>query len=97
MDCEWPRDRRTTKYTNKLPRFTSYFSAQKSGVQDDRSVTRTQQDLQRGRVGCRGLLSGGLLASLLLHGSADVDEVVGNHAKPDPALHADLTSVATTV
>ena len=38
-----------------------------------------------------------LLGSLLLQGSADVDEVVGNHAKPDPALHADLTSVATTV
>jgi hypothetical protein len=29
-----------------------------------------------------------LLASLLLKGSADVDEVVGNHAKADPALEA---------
>src|SRR5215469_16565316 len=62
----------------------SYFPAQKSGVQDDRSVTRTQQDPQRGRVGCRGLLSGGLLASLLLRGSPDVNEVVGDHAEPDP-------------
>ena len=29
--------------------------------------------------------------------SADVDEVVGDHSEPDPALHADLASVAATV
>src|SRR5262245_2114719 len=38
-----------------------------------------------------------LLASFLLQSSADVDEVVGDHAKPGPALHADLASVAATV
>ena len=34
-----------------------------------------------------------ILGSLLLQGSADVDEVVGNHAKPDPALHGWQASI----
>jgi hypothetical protein len=29
--------------------------------------------------------------------STNVDEVVGDHSEPDPALHADLASVAATV
>src|SRR5262245_5852425 len=43
------------------------------------------------------LVARALLVSFLLQNSADVDEVVGDHAKPDPALHADLASVAATV
>ena len=38
-----------------------------------------------------------VMASFVLQKSADVDELVGDHAKPDPALHADLAFVAATV
>src|SRR5262245_58913788 len=38
-----------------------------------------------------------LLASLLLQSSAHVNEVVGDHTEPNPALHADLASVLAMV
>ena len=37
------------------------------------------------------------MASLLLQSSTNVDEVIGDHAEPNPALHADLASVTATV
>src|SRR5262249_19879088 len=42
-------------------------------------------------------LSRELRASVRLLSSADVDEIVGDHSEPDPALHAELASVAATV
>src|SRR4030081_469487 len=30
---------------------------------------------------------------LLLHGTADVDDVVGDHAEPDPTLHSGLSAM----
>jgi len=34
---------------------------------------------------------------LALQSPTDVDDVVGDHAEPDPALYADLASVTATV
>ena len=34
---------------------------------------------------------------MLLHCAADVGEIVGDHAEPDPALHSVLALVAATV
>ncbi len=36
----------------------------------------------------------GLLSRLLFHGATDVDEVVGDDAEADPAVHADIALVA---
>ena len=38
----------------------------------------------------------GLTGHLLFHGTADVDDVVGDDAKPDPSVHSDESLVAAT-
>src|SRR5437764_370405 len=37
------------------------------------------------------------LWGLLLHRAADVEEIVGDHAEPDPALHSGFSLVAAAV
>src|SRR5437868_11671593 len=37
------------------------------------------------------------LWGLLLHRAADVEEIVGDHAEPDPALHSGIALVAAAV
>src|SRR6266508_1994203 len=44
-----------------------------------------------------GWVGEALRGGLLLHGLADVDEVIGDHAEPDPALHAGFALVPATV
>src|SRR5262245_13576563 len=39
----------------------------------------------------------GLRAGLLGHGAADVEQIVGDHAEANPALHAGLASVSAAV
>ena len=38
-----------------------------------------------------------LLANLLLQGSTDVDEIIGDHGEPNPTLHTGFASVAAAV
>jgi hypothetical protein len=44
-----------------------------------------------------GLGSEGLLPGLLGHDAADVDEIIGDHAEADPALHSGIASVAAAI
>ena len=40
---------------------------------------------------------GGLRGRLLFHGATDVDDIVGDDAKPDPAVHSDVALVSAAV
>ena len=44
-----------------------------------------------------GYGGGRLWSALVIDGAADADEIIGNHSKPDPALHAGLTPISTAV
>src|SRR5438132_1313452 len=46
------------------------------------------------RVHDGGGRRGGLWVALVLDCATNIDEVVGNHPKPDPALHADLAPIS---
>jgi hypothetical protein len=54
-------------------------------------MTGTAKIHPHGRVGWRRVIDS---ESLLLQGSTDVDEVIGDHGEPNPALHSGLASVA---
>src|SRR5207302_9892660 len=49
------------------------------------------------RVRDRGVRAGPLWVALVLDCATNIDEVVGNHSEPDPALHADLAPIAAAV
>ena len=49
------------------------------------------------RVHGRGGAAGGLWVAPVLDRATNIDEVVGNHPKPDPALHADLAPISAAV
>jgi len=42
-------------------------------------------------------MMGRLRQRLLLHGATNVDDVVGDDAEPDPAVHSDVTFVAAAI
>src|ERR1700757_3303049 len=45
----------------------------------------------------RSLSSAFLACGFLVDGAADVDEIIGDHAEPDPTLHSIFAFVATAV
>ena len=49
------------------------------------------------RVHDRGGAAGGLWVALVLERATNIDEVVGNHPKSDPTLHADVAPISAAV
>src|SRR5262249_41747890 len=63
-------------------------------------MTGTAKIHPRDRVGCRRMVdceSYRVTGNLLLQGSTDVDEIIGDHGEANPALHTVFASVAAAV
>src|SRR6202162_1533788 len=80
---------------------SSYFSAQNRHFSGLWPTRRTRQDPpEAGRRVLKNLIDNGgrrLRCSPLFHGTADVDDVVGDHAEPDPTLHTGIAPVMASV
>src|ERR1019366_6536294 len=79
----------------------SYFAAQNRYFSGLWPTRRARQDPpEAGRRVLKNLIDSGgrrLRCSLLFHGTADVDDVVGDHAEPDPTLHSGIAPVMASV
>jgi hypothetical protein len=80
---------RIASYKSNFPAQNCDFAIIASGLTAMQAAGPGRRREARGRES----LSDGAL----FHGAADVDEVIGNHAEPDPALHSGLALVSASV
>src|SRR5215471_17740080 len=89
--------------TFKLPADFGYggiatFRRKIHDFRDDATWPPGRQTRRESPAGSRWQRSvGGLRVVLVLDCAANIDEVVGNYPKPDPALHADVAPISAAV